>query len=105
MAKLKGKGVVLAGLAAGAVSFLRKKENRDKALELLNGAKTKATAFVDTQKTNLQAAKGQVQEQSGVAGDVAQGAAEATKQVIAENKFMDEGGAQTTIKEFNKEQQ
>ena len=30
MAKLKGKGVVMAGLLAGAASFLSKKENRDK---------------------------------------------------------------------------
>lgn len=41
MAKLKGKGVVVAGLLAGAASFLSKKENRDKAMEYLNMAKDK----------------------------------------------------------------
>ena len=41
MAKLKGKGVVLAGLVAGAVSFFRKKENRDKVKTYLNQAKQK----------------------------------------------------------------
>lgn len=41
MAKLKGKGVVIAGLAAGAASFFSKKENRDKVMEYLNQAKTK----------------------------------------------------------------
>lgn len=43
MAKLKGKGVVLAGLAAGAASFLRKKENRDKVMDYVNQAKEKVT--------------------------------------------------------------
>ena len=41
MAKLKGKGVVVAGLLAGAASFLSKKENRDKAMDYLNKAKGK----------------------------------------------------------------
>ena len=41
MSKLKGKGVVLAGLVAGAVSFFRKKENRDKVKTYLNQAKEK----------------------------------------------------------------
>ncbi|MBD8038302.1 3-oxoacyl-ACP reductase [Solibacillus sp. A46] len=41
MAKLKGKGVVMAGLIAGAASFLSKKENRDKAMDYLNKAKGK----------------------------------------------------------------
>lgn len=41
MAKFKGKGVVVAGLLAGAASFLSKKENRDKAMDFLNDAKTK----------------------------------------------------------------
>ena len=43
MAKLKGKGVVMAGLLAGAASFLSKKENRDKAMDFINGAKMKTT--------------------------------------------------------------
>lgn len=37
----KGKGVVLAGLAAGAASYLSKKENRDKLMEYINQAKSK----------------------------------------------------------------
>lgn len=41
MAKLKGKGIVMAGLVAGAASFLSKKENRDKAMDYLNKAKGK----------------------------------------------------------------
>lgn len=45
MAKLKGKGVVLAGLVAGAASYLSKKENRDKAREYFNQLKGKANQF------------------------------------------------------------
>ncbi|KGR86085.1 hypothetical protein [Lysinibacillus odysseyi] len=45
MAKLKGKGVVLAGLVAGAASYLSKKENRDKAMEYFNQLKGKANQF------------------------------------------------------------
>lgn len=45
MAKLKGKGVVLAGLVAGAASYLSKKENRDKAMEYFNQFKGKANQF------------------------------------------------------------
>ena len=45
MAKLKGKGVVLAGMAAGAASYSSKKENRDKAMEYFNQLKGKANQF------------------------------------------------------------
>ena len=41
MAKLKGKGVVLAGLVAGATSYLSKKENRDQAMEYFTQLKGK----------------------------------------------------------------
>lgn len=41
MAKFKGKGVVIAGLVAGAASYLSKKENRDKVQAYLNTAKEK----------------------------------------------------------------
>ena len=41
MGKLKGKGVVLVGLMAGAVSFFRKKGNRDKMKDYFNQAKEK----------------------------------------------------------------
>ena len=44
MAKLKGKGVVLAGLIAGVLSFLSKKENRDKAMSYLGQLKKEANS-------------------------------------------------------------
>jgi hypothetical protein len=45
MAKLKGKSVVIAGLVAGAASYLSKKENRDKAMDYFNQLKGKANQF------------------------------------------------------------
>ena len=44
MAKSKGKGVVLAGLIAGVLSFLSKKENRDKAMSYLGQLKKEANS-------------------------------------------------------------
>ena len=44
MAKLKGKGVVVAGLIAGAASLLSKKENRDKLMDYVNQTKEKVNA-------------------------------------------------------------
>lgn len=50
----KKTSLLLAGLAAGAYAYLRKPENRDKALEAFNSTKVKVNEFVDTQKQNLQ---------------------------------------------------
>ncbi|MEG0384141.1 MAG: hypothetical protein RR587_14630 [Solibacillus sp.] len=111
MAKLKGKGVVLAGLVAGVASMLSKKENRDKAMELLNDAKTKATKVMADQKKNFGSTSTQNNSMrenliatGDVAGDVAQAPAGSKSLTIQENKFIDEGGAQTAIDAFNKHQ-
>lgn len=108
MAKFKGKGVVVAGLLAGAASLLSKKENRDKAMEFISDARNKASQVMNEQKQNFQ---GQAQEDGtvhnsvgDVAGDVAEGAASKKSLHIEENKFMDEGGAQQMIDEYNKQQ-
>ena len=52
MAKLKGKGVVLAGLVAGVLSFLSKKENRDKAMTYLDQLKKEANNFSSSSTSN-----------------------------------------------------
>lgn len=106
MAKLKGKGVVLAGLVAGVASVLSKKENRDKAMDLLNDVKTKATKVMAEQKGNFGSAstRENLIATGDVAGDVAQAPAGPKPLTIQENKFIDEGGAQTAINEFNKHQ-
>lgn len=108
MAKFKGKGVVVAGLLAGAASLLSKKENRDKAMEFISDARNKATQAMNEQKQNFQ---GQAEEEgtvhkamSDVAGDMAEGAASKKSLNIEENNFMSEGGAQKMIDEYNKKQ-
>ena len=89
MAKLKGKGVVMAGLLAGAASFLSKKENRDKAMDFINGAKMKTTDGMNEDK-NMEVAN-----EIGVIADIAEAAANPLQ--VDENKFISEGGAQKTI--------
>lgn len=111
MAKFKGKGVVFASLVAGVASVLSKKENREKAMELLNDAKTKASKVIAEQKKNFESmtthnhsTRENLMTTGDVAGDVAQTPAGPKDLTIQENKFIDEGGAQTAIKEFNKKQ-
>lgn len=108
MAKFKGKGVVVAGLLAGAASFLSKKENRDKAMDFLNDAKTKASKVMADTKQNYQGNTNQMNEEmqpvGKVAGDVAEAAASPDTLTINENEFLSEGGAQRTITEYNKQQ-
>jgi hypothetical protein len=109
MAKLKGKGVVIAGLLAGAASFLSKKENRDKAMVFLNEAKTKAAKVMTDQNQNYPTNTNRSQEErlpvGEVAGDVAEAAASPNTLTINENEFLSEGGAQRTIAEYNEQQQ
>lgn len=104
MAKLKGKGVVVAGLLAGAASFLRKKENRDKAMDFINAAKMKTTNAMNEQKSNFQgvSANMEVSNEIGVIADIAEAAANPLQ--VDENKFISEGGAQKTINDYNYKQ-
>ncbi|MCH7323655.1 3-oxoacyl-ACP reductase [Solibacillus sp. MA9] len=109
MAKFKGKGVVVAGLLAGAASFLSKKENRDKAMDFLNDARDRATKAVNEQKQNFQGTKQYATEEEhipvgDVAGDVAEGAASKKTLTIDENEFISEGGAQRMIDQYNEQQ-
>ncbi|WP_146547884.1 hypothetical protein [Rummeliibacillus suwonensis] len=47
MKMAKGKSLLIAGLAAGAYAYFRKKENRDKAVEAFNSTKDKLNGFID----------------------------------------------------------
>ena len=46
----KSRSLLLAGLAAGAYAYFRKKENRDKAMEAFNSTKEKVNTFMESQK-------------------------------------------------------
>ena len=61
----KGLGVVLAGLAVGAAQYLKKPENREKAMEMLNQSKTKLNGLMDQGKDVAQQATEQFQASEG----------------------------------------
>lgn len=123
MAKLKGKGVVLAGLVAGAASFFRKKENRDKAMDLfiktkekindnggIQGLMQKATNKMNQPIDKKEHIKGKIAatgnndyaEES--LKDIAMTAAKPVDTVLEGNHMLEEGGGQTTINDFNEKQ-
>ena len=136
LAKFKGKGVVIAGLVAGAASFLSKKENRDKAMEYFNFAKDKVNekgmqsfmqklqgntsnngesssaeyAFqyaksMDTMNLSKAGNVGKEEFAEETLADIAVTAANTADTVLEGNKFVEEGGGQTTLNYFNEEQQ
>ncbi|WP_102693726.1 hypothetical protein [Rummeliibacillus pycnus] len=43
----KSKSLLIAGLAAGAYAYFRKKENREKAVEAFNCTKSKLNGFIE----------------------------------------------------------
>ena len=132
MAKSKGKGVVLAGLIAGVLSFLSKKGNRDKAMSYLGQLKKEANSSqkgsanvqqkVDEFFNATQGAKNTTntkdekiasfmamspnateKPQKETLEDIASTAAQAADSVLEGNHMIDEG-AQTTVNHYNEQQ-
>ena len=132
MAKSKGKGVVLAGLVAGVLSFLSKKENRDKTMSYLGQLKKEANSSlkgagnvkrkVDEFFNATQSTKGTTstkdekiasfmamspnateKPQKETLEDIASTAAQAADSVLEGNHMIDEG-AQTTVNHYNEHQ-
>ena len=132
MAKLKGKGVVVAGLIAGVLSFLSKKENRDKTMSYLSQLKKEANSSqkdsaniqqkVDEFFNAIQGAKNTKstkdekiasfmamspnateKPQKETLEDIASTAAQAADSVLEGNHMIDEG-AQTTVAHYNEQQ-
>lgn len=65
----KRRGILLAGLAAGAYAYFKKPENREKATVAFNNAKTKVNSFMESQnldKLNKTDAKDSAQEKETV---------------------------------------
>lgn len=112
MAKFKGKGVVVAGLLAGAASFLSKKENRDKAMEYLNQAKETVNknggvqGLMDKVKTGATTQNTDTNEPyvEETLRDVASTAGHKSDVVVDGNQMIDEGGGQSTIDAYNEKQ-
>lgn len=97
MAKRKGTGVVLAGLAGFAASYLSKKENRDKACEMFNNAKSKLESFLNTSNVNMD---DRIAER--VTTEVATEAGTAPTK-LASNEMVSEGGGHTGVHFYNEE--
>ncbi|KGR75872.1 hypothetical protein [Ureibacillus manganicus] len=95
MAKMKGKGVVLTALAAGVATFLSKKENRDKTMEMISSFRSKAM-----NKKNF---NNFVSENDSLK-ELAETAASVNDTSIRGNNFIGEGGGQTALSYYNHKQ-
>lgn len=93
----KGKSIVLAGLVGFAASYLSKKENRDKTVNLLNQAKSNLGAYLSSSKIDM--------DENIVERVTAEVATEAGTMPteIASNEMVAEGGAQTAVHFYNEE--
>lgn len=101
---------ILAGLAAGAYAYLRKKENRDKAVEAFNSTKAKVEEFIAQQKETMSNKVDEVKNtDSSETNDSSKGDVTAIPDsdmayYIEEKEMVDEG-ALTTVQYFNDEVQ
>ncbi|ANU21284.1 hypothetical protein BBI15_14360 [Planococcus plakortidis] len=95
MARKKGggRGLLLAGLAAGAYAYFKKPENREKATVAFNDVKAKVNEYMESQ--NLDHNKNQ-QDQKSEGLD---------KTDLQENKMTAEGGTQATVQYYNEKEQ
>ena len=93
----KGKGIVLAGLAGFAASYLSKKENRDKTLKMFADAKSKVESYLNTSKVDMDS---NIAER--VTAEVATEAG-ATPTKLASNEMVAEGGGHTAVHFYNEE--
>ncbi|HSJ38947.1 MAG TPA: hypothetical protein VK945_12115 [Planococcus sp. (in: firmicutes)] len=89
MAKGKGRGLLLAGLAVGAYTYFKNPENREKATVAFNNAKEKVNSYMESQ--NLEDDKEKAHD--GSQPDEPQ-----------ENKMVSEG-ALTSVQYYNEEEQ
>lgn len=86
----KKRGLLLAGLAAGAYAYFRTPENREKATVAFNNAKAKVNSYLESQNLDKE-------KSTPVADDPDFDTPE-------ENQMVDEG-AMTTVQYKNEEQQ
>lgn len=89
MAKGKGRGLLLAGLAVGAYTYFKNPENREKATLAFNNTKEKVNSYMESQNLN----------------DNKKTAHDGSKpQEPRENKMVSEG-AMTSVQYYNEEEQ
>ena len=115
MAKLKGKGVVLAGLVAGVASYLSKKDNRDKVMSYFSQAKENGGVqgfLAKVQNMPGKDVNGTTNNGEDMPKDlektikrVATTEASTTESEIDGNELVEEGGAQQTLAVYNEMQE
>ena len=93
---MKGKGVVLTALAAGVATFLSKKENREKTMEMISSIKSKAM-----NKKNFN----NFVSENDTLKELAETAASVNDTSIRGNNFIGEGGGQTALSYYNHKQE
>lgn len=89
MAKGKGRGLLLAGLAVGAYTYFKNAENREKATLAFNNAKEKVNSYMESQN---------LEDNKKTAHDGSQ------PDEPRENKMVSEG-AMTSVQYYNEEEQ
>lgn len=89
----RGRGLLLAGLAAGAYAYFKNPENREKATKAFNDTKVKVNSYMESQNLNKN-------DHSTENDD---GMSDTTK--VREEKMVAEGGAAASIQYYNEQQQ
>ena len=89
----RGRGLLLAGLAAGAYAYFKNPENREKATKAFNEAKVKVNSYMESQ--NL--------DKDG--NPISKTADTPSVTEKRENKMVAEGGASASVQYYNEQQQ
>lgn|SRR5690606_28673640 len=89
----RGRGLLLAGLAAGAYAYFKNPENREKATKAFNEAKVKVNSYMESQ--NLDKDGNPISKTTDTPS--------ATEK--RENKMVAEGGASASVQYYNEQQQ
>ncbi|TWT04156.1 hypothetical protein FQV26_14535 [Planococcus sp. CPCC 101016] len=89
----KGRGLLLAGLAAGAYAYFKNPENREKATKAFNDTKVKVNSYMESQ--NLDKNGNPVSNTSDTLSNTEK----------RENKMVSEGGASASVQYYNEQQQ
>lgn len=97
--KRKGKGLIVTALAAGAATYLSKKENRDKALSLFKEFQQKASEKLKQPETQ------EVSHKYNNLEEIAETAAGSDETKIRENNMIAESGLQTAVIYYNENNQ
>lgn len=89
----RGRGLLMAGLAAGAYAYFKDPKNREKATKAFNEAKVKVNSYMESQ--NL--------DKSGNTSSNVDSSSD--NLVDPQEDMVAEGGATTTIQYYNEQQQ